>query len=201
MVLAANSLSKTKEIPMETDVTFAYLLFVCPTVENLEPPVQDLSYSDLLEYFLSSEEQAIEVADLWPNWGETMERFAPVQLTLNWEPRTYIEELFCLCGIGPIFSLRDEAGVGKVLFFQTVPSPETLRLLRLLSEEPHLGTLPDQLRFKELLALTIERAWQKSEGLLFVGDEGFVYESGNEFIADVKHILQQSEFKFYDRHE
>lgn len=179
---------------MEKERTFAYLLLACKWSDEFKSEISDWYFGDIIEAFSEGEDQADCPEDIWSfEWEGFMDRVAPVQLTLGWDPRLYLVSLFKGEGIEPYFATGYADEPNNIICFDRLPDG-----LVFSGEAEKIPNPTDRERFDEVLRQTMEMARSQNRSLLFIGGWGWYYEM--EVPSDRKTILQQAGLKFVNRH-
>ena len=182
---------------MDEKTTFAYMMFSCLWNTEMAVEFDDWYWGDFVECSMESEDQAEEPSAVWAyDLDYEMSRIAPVQLTLGWDPRPTLLQVFEQAGIQPLFqgTYRDET---NWLAFSNPQEP--LQWQKFAQE--NIPKPVDFLRFQQVVDATIELAREQNRSVLFVGGSGFSYDDGMDYLADTASVLKEAGMKFFDRHE
>lgn len=181
---------------MVDNETYAYTVFSCNWNQEMASEFGDWYWGDFIEACMEAEEQAKRPIEVWTyelQYG--MERVAPVQVTLGWDPHEILRKIFSAIGINPLFQKGDAGEINWLVY----PCPNT----PLNCQEQQPSNIPnpsDFHRFKQVLETTIALSKKQNQCLLFVGGQGFSYEH-DEFWEEVAPVLKEAGMKFLDRHE
>lgn len=186
--------------------TFAYTILSCSRSEIIHEEIRGewLEYNgDVIEAFLSLEGQADAVDNIWPfDWDEFMSRVAPVQLTQDWNPLSYLLALYAHLNITPSYQTKsdDEGNKGYTLYFDHLPTSQSV-IDAVDSSVIRLHNSIDQERFFNVLIASIVLARKEDRGILFMGDWGWDYHVDAAQIDDeVKTGLSKHGLEFLTRH-
>lgn len=194
---------------MNEQETFAYMLLSCSQSIRIHNEIladwSEESCSDILEIFCSLEGQSDIVDTIWPfDWEDSMDRIAPVQLTLSWDPRRYLLEIWQQAGHQVLYQVGNNGfpSYFPIIYLGIPPSQDTLApLLSSVSVEGIINPV-DKVRFDDVLIATVELAQTQNRGILFIGDWGFDYKIDAEYLNDeaIKNALIRNGMKFLTRH-
>ena len=181
---------------MSEEKTFAYMVLSCNQDIVATGDIVDFYWGDFIECFMESEDQAEEPSGLWAfDMENEVDRIAPVQLTLGWDARPALLQIFECVGIQPEF----KGGAYDEINFLVFSAPITP--LPWISLSPQETPNPsDFQRFKEIIDATVEQAKAQARKLLFVGGWGFSYDIDSEHLSDAAPVLHQAGMKFLNRH-
>jgi len=183
-------LNKPRVLDVDSCRTFAYILCAASmTSEDLE----SLPWrGDLIEFAMSTEDQAQTVDSLsWP-WSGTVVCVAPVQLARGWDPRPSLTAALSGAAQPPTGRNRVYAGTPvadwNVIYSAPLQKADVSRVAALEG--------PDQARFVDVLSQAVSKAL----GLLFVGDWGWDYEANNSLPDHVVALLRAKGLTVLSRH-
>ena len=134
-----------------------------------------------------------------------MDRVAPAQLTVGWDPRKYLLEVLHQVDIQPSYQTGyydNNSNYGDIIYFDQLPSQEDITSLASSVTAEQLTNLSDRTRFVDVLTSTIELANSQNRGLLFIGCWGWDYQIDAQYLDDeeVKLALERHGMKFFTRH-
>jgi len=181
---------------MDTETTFAYMVFSCSWNTDLAAEFDDWYWGDFVECSMETEDQAEEPSAVWAyDLDYEMSRIAPVQLTLGWDPRPTLVQVFEHVGIQPLFrgTYRHETN------WLAFPVPHEPLQWQNFAQE-NIPKPRDFHRFQEVVDATIELAREQNRSVLFVGGSGFSYDIDAVHLTDAAPVLKQAGMKFFDRH-
>jgi hypothetical protein len=179
----------------EWDDTFAYVLLACPWSPEIESEVAGWYYGDIIEGFISAEDQATSPESLWWfGWENILARVSPVQLVYRWDPRSFVLSALRDAGFGPLLVGAATWSEANIMYFSRV-MPVTDQ-----SQIPaEAAPLPqDELRLDMILAETLHLALRREQGILFVGGWGWSYEKDQ--IVSTQSVLRSAGMMLTTRH-
>ena len=194
---------------MSEQETFAYAILSCSRMDAIHSEIRadwsDSGCSDIVECFISLEDQADAGGEIWPfDWDEFMDRVAPAQLTLGWDPRKYLLEVLQKIEILPSYQAgnHDGSNYGHIIYFDQLPCQEDIALVANSAMTEQITNPSDRTRFIDVLTSTVDLANSQNRGLLFVGCWGFDYQIDAQYLDDkeVKLALERHGMKFFTRH-
>ena len=176
--------------------TFAYMIFSCQWSPEIEAEFADWYWGDFVECSISTEVQAEEPSAVWAyDLDYELSRIAPVQLTLGWDPRPALLEVFKQAGVEALFR---GAYKGESNWFAFPAPPKALQWQEVAL--PNISKPVDFERFQEVVAATVELAREQNQDVVFVGGSGFSYDIDAEHLTEAAPVLKEAGMKFLDRH-
>lgn len=162
----------------------------------MEAEFADWYWGDFVECSMASEEQAGEPSAVWAyDLDYELSRIAPVQLTLGWDVRPVLLQVFKQEGIEPFFRGFNRGEVNWLAF--SAPQ-ESLQWQQVAPQ--NIPKPVDFQRFQEVVDATVELARTQNGSVLFVGGSGFGYDIDDDFFGNSAPVLKEAGMKFLDRH-
>lgn len=185
---------------------FAYLLLTCDRTEARMFDWQEWSCIDILAAFIEVENQAISGDGLWTlDWEHCMDRISPVQVSIGWDPRPYLVEVFDNCQITPLYKADGYGEDEKDAFIYFDEIPEILLMKDIIDSASldisQIKNIKDKKRFDQILMYSADLARQQNRGLLFIGEWGAAQPYGIDQLIGKKRVFQDSGMKIFSRFE
>ncbi len=155
--------------------TFAYLLLACDSEVAGEMDWRDWSVIDIIASFIEVEEQAGSTYNVWAfDWGNFMDRVAPVQLTDGWSPLPRLIALGDDNGFEATYIVQDSESerADCIVRFEQRVAAEQRHTPSFVFDSPHARRSEDIRRFEEVFAATMRLAVSRQRSLLFIGGFG-----------------------------